>query len=124
MDEVGEDLTSSFHQILRKEDMGYDVDLIAEDTDDCVLFSWNYTSNIRPMLREAGFLIGDLHGVRSDIAAERIIFALAILVESPEKFKALNPNSGHGSYDGILRAMAELLLHCFSFPGSRLRVSV
>ena len=41
---------------------------------------------------------------------------LALLLDQPERFKALNPANGWGSYDGLVRLVREYLAACIAHP--------
>jgi hypothetical protein len=48
---------------------------------------------------------------------------LAKLLKDPEKYKALNPENGWGTYDGLVRFVAEYLEACEKNPYADVKVS-
>ncbi len=78
--------------------------------------SWNVTYNLNPMLREAGWtwpceghLFADtvwcadyIKGARAADIGEKAMYVLRNLEAEPEKYRAMNPPNGWGSYDGLL----------------------
>jgi hypothetical protein len=88
---------------------------------------WNYTHNTSPMiyavLEEAG---GELHGSvswwqhlngmsGSDGAA--LLHEIIVRLEAdPERFTAMNPENGWGSYDGLVRVLREMRVAVPEWP--------
>lgn len=72
----------------------------------------NITYNLSRMLKAAGFCgWSDLLGMPAKEAGEHILSVLDYMAEEPEKWRAMNPSNGWGSYDSCLqdrmRAFAE-----------------
>lgn len=70
----------------------------------------NVTYNLSPMLAEAGFgRWRDWEGrdARDFIAA--VIAVKDVLLADPERFKALNPPNGWGSYDELVDSLRSFL---------------
>lgn len=74
------------------------------------VFDRNYTSNINPMLREAGIWLGDEQwqgkpGVKMLPALDT---AIAAMLADPAKFRALEPENRWGDYPGALALLRVL----------------
>lgn len=97
------------------------------DEDDSI-YSRNITHNLGKMAREAGLYEAmwrpDEQGWTS---ARELIEPLrdgvALLQSDPERFKALNPENGWGTYDGLLAFAADYLGACMTWPTAEVRVS-
>lgn len=70
---------------------------------------------VRPQ-DEKMVMIDGLTGKQSIPILEQVISALE---KSPEKFKAMNPENGWGSYDGFLQFLKELLAGAIKSPACR-----
>lgn len=70
---------------------------------------WNYTSNIAPMWRHAGADLAEFHGKKAGECAPLLAAAIERMEADPETYLAMNPPNGWGSYEGLLRALRDLL---------------
>lgn len=92
------------------------------------LIDWNVTHNLTKMAREAGIYRQlwrpDECGVRvaSDLI-EPVEKALAAMRAEPQRFMALNPVNGWGTYDGFLTVLDDLLEVCKKNPTAEVSVS-
>jgi hypothetical protein len=80
---------------------------------------WDPTWNLGPMLRAAGFEPGSdspLHGRPATEWAAVLRGAIERMEAEPERFRAMNPENGWGSYDGILPVLREMLEVCERYP--------
>jgi len=94
--------------------------------DCCSAHDHNITHNLGPMLREAGV---DWHEYRGEkrLALNLlwdISHALTRLVNEPERFKAMNPPNGWGSYDAALAFLLRLSIDCLRHPEGIVEVSL
>lgn len=74
-----------------------------------------HTYNLSAMWRLAGVFEGsshDLHGLRADILADRAARGLQRAVSRPAEFKALNPGSGWGDYEGFIEILTRTAIVC------------
>jgi hypothetical protein len=70
---------------------------------------WNYTSNCAPMWRAAGANLAEFHGKPAGECSPLLKQAVVDMEQSPEKYEAMNPENGWGSYKTLLPALRELL---------------
>lgn len=94
--------------------MSLDVYLYGEDP----VFEQNITHNLIKMAAEAGiydalwrpderFAVDGV--VRGSAILPALRAGLATLVAQPERFKALNPSNGWGSYEGLVKFVREYI---------------
>ena len=67
------------------------------------------TYNLLPMLAEAGFTVRECNYRCSADVLLSLIAAYGRLLSDPERFEALNPPTGWGSYKGLLEAIPRWL---------------
>lgn len=81
------------------------------------LGDWNLTYNLSPMLRAAGFpgwqeTVGRLAEVQP-VTAKRVLpvfdAVLAELRADPDRYRAMNPENGWGSYDQAVRTLDDFV---------------
>lgn len=90
------------------------------------VFTDNITHNLVPMAQEAGVydvlwhpnLIGVTYAKDAIPILQR---GLSYLREAPERFKALNPSNGWGSYEGLVEFVQKALLACEEHPDAIVR---
>lgn len=92
--------------------MSYDI-WLAVDTGGSELtnincLSWNYTSNCGRMWRTAGADLAEFHGKPAGECFPILVAAIQELKANPDKYRAMNPENGWGSYGGLLPALQEL----------------
>jgi hypothetical protein len=80
------------------------------------------TFNLAPMWELAGLNFDTLNGKDATHCASVLADALSALRRDPEKYKALNPKNGWGSYDGLIYALERLLDEAKSKPHGKLVV--
>ena len=76
--------------------------------------SWNYTSNIWPMLKDAGI---DIHNWDNCLAKKilpELERGIANLHNEPERYKKMNPPNGWGNYNELLSYFLEPMAKAFS----------
>lgn len=94
---------------------------------ECV-FEWNITHNLGAMAREAGVYAAlwrpDENSMRTaaDIIAP-LEAGLALLLAESDRFEAMNPENGWGSYDGLVGFVRRYLDACRKNPDCIIRVS-
>ena len=92
------------------------------------LFGANYTHNCRPMATEAGVASVVWFPIENGVTLagqviEPLAKGIALMEADPERFKALNPKNGWGSYDTFLPWLREYLTACIRFPKADVWVS-
>lgn len=84
---------------------------------------WNYTGNCAWMWRAAGADIAEFDGHRAVDCLPALTGAIALMRDEPERFKALDPTNGWGSYDTLLPALDRLVVAFTAAPNAYVRVS-
>lgn len=92
------------------------------------VFDANYTHNITEMAELAGIYKPLWHPEEAGItkASDLIVpihNALTLMRAEPERFVAINPENGWGSYDTFVPWLEKLLKACLEFADSSVRVS-
>jgi hypothetical protein len=103
------------------------LDFYLEEMRPTQVFCDNVTHNLAGMAQEAGLyevlwrpdenafkLAGD-----AIMTLER---GLALLKAEPERFKAMNPENGWGTYEELVNCVARVLEACIEYPNARIRV--
>lgn len=114
--------------------MSYDVDLIMQtgpETWATAAECGNMTLNVGVMYRlvipaadedgPAG--LRRLHDLRAEVAAPLLRAAVEAMEADPERFEALNPANGWGSYEGAMRYLRTILKACETHPWAMVQVS-
>lgn len=83
----------------------------------------NVTSNVAPMWRLAGADLAEFDGLLAGNCLPALRAAVTAMETDPDKYKALNPPNGWGSYDTCLRFLRELLTDFEANPQATVRVS-
>lgn len=106
--------------------MSLDVQL----TDDAgnELFSANITHNLNKMATDAGIYMHlwrpeEIGITKARDLIEPVAAGLALMVAEPERFKALNPPNGWGSWKGFVPWIAEYLEACRTYLDANVTVS-
>jgi hypothetical protein len=94
--------------------MSYDVYLLEDPCPTCghtkgYDFNWNYTSNCSGMWREAGVDLASFDGRQVSACVVELAVAIQTLEREPERFIAMNPANGWGSYESLVPALKQLL---------------
>lgn len=79
----------------------------------------NYTYNCAGMFVEAsetGESLSELHGMKCTEAEPIIAKAVENMQKDPQKYKAMEPDNGWGSYNGFLEYVETLLRECRQNP--------
>ncbi len=92
------------------------------------VFSANVTHNLNTMAEEAGIYKhlwrpDEIGITKAAELIEPLCAGLALMCEQPERFEALNPENGWGSYTGFLPWIAKYRQACVKFPNATVRVS-
>lgn len=89
------------------------------------LYQANITHNIVPMWKEAGVYgaLYDSEGKRAGKIINVLEAGVTDMKENPDKYIALNPPNGWGSYSGALSWLKRLLAECKKHPKSRIEIS-
>jgi hypothetical protein len=92
------------------------------------VFTRNMTHNLAEMADHAGVYDCIWRPDENNIyEASELVTPLAkglsLLLSDPEMFKRYNPENGWGSYDTLVRFVAEYLQGCINHPDARVRVS-
>ena|SRR5688572_3708666 len=114
--------------------MSWDASLVDDCGDDIGCCEWNYTHNtngmISAVLENAGYeleshwLIGHmgkswfkvLNGLDGQKGAELLTLIIDGLEADPERFEAMNPANGWGSYDTLLPILKKMLAASIEHP--------
>lgn len=85
------------------------------------LFSANITHNLNTMAEEAGIYQhlwrpGELDITLASQLIDPLREGLHRLKSDPERFEALNPKNGWGSYDGLVEFVDKYLDACYQYP--------
>ena len=84
-----------------------------------VVFYTNYTSNINTMLYHALLPeeIEELKGGTSLIRADELLCKLLRkMLESPKKYRKMNPKNGWGDYESFLETVLKCIFACQTSP--------
>lgn len=84
---------------------------------------WNYTSNCAPMWGEAGADLAAFHGKPARECEPLLCDAIIRMRLHPEKYLAMNPKNGWGSYETLLPKLEALLEAFREAPDARVYVS-
>lgn len=111
--------------------MSLDVRLYCECGSPCCegeLFSRNITHNLGQMASAAGIYeaLWRPENLKINKASELVPLletGLALLIKDPDRFKALNPENGWGSYDGLCDFASAYLEACKEYPKAKVSVS-
>ncbi len=86
-------------------------------------FCWNYTSNVSRMWRTAGC---DLYALKDRKAGDLVPYlerAIWAMRDYPERYRAMEPDNGWGTYEGCLEFLEKILQGCYAVPSAIVRVS-
>lgn len=91
------------------------------------VFSVNITHNLATMAKEAGIYEhlwrpDEIGQTKASDLISPLANGLAILRASPEKFRALNPYNGWGSYEWLVSAVEKYLAACLENPDAEVSV--
>lgn len=105
--------------------MSYDVYLAIPtggNSSACV-FDRNMTSNVAPMWREAGADLANMDGKPATECTGALTAAIDAMRADPDKYRAMNPPNGWGSYESCLDYLTSIRDACVEHPACTLRVS-
>ncbi|MFJ5625436.1 hypothetical protein ACIQD3_22665 [Peribacillus loiseleuriae] len=105
--------------------MSWDISLTAKRLVDVEVGDiGNYTYNVSKMYRVAmGISLSELDGQKATDVIPMIRKGVDEMLANPEKYRAMNPPNGWGSYEGALDYIQKLLHECEKNPDSIIRVS-
>ncbi len=84
---------------------------------------WNYTSNCGPMWREAGADLASFDGRPAWECVPILAAAISEMQRNSDKYEAMNPKNGWGSYESLMPQL-QILLEAFrAAPQAVVRVS-
>lgn len=83
----------------------------------------NYTSNMFPMLKRAGFDWDDVNGKLAGESAPLINAVIEKMALDRQGYEALNPDNGWGDYKSFLAFLCEVASACKAHPKAIVRVS-
>ena len=89
--------------------------------DDSRVFDWNITHNLTQMADAAGLYAccwrPEENGItKAQQMIEPLRAGIKSLVATPERFRAMNPANGWGSYEGLLKFARAYLEACEEYP--------
>jgi hypothetical protein len=107
-------------------EMSLDVFLTAKR--EVEVHSDNITHNLAPMAEEAGIYEHlwrpeEIGITTAQQLIEPLSKGLALLKSDPERFRALNPENGWGSYDGLVSFVQRYLTACSIDPDAKVEAS-
>ncbi len=82
----------------------------------------NYTHNVNGMIRAAGmdWSAEAIRKMTCEQFAHEVRLVFKVWDANPDRFRAMNPENGWGSYDSLRAALEEFVDKCDYFPGCRL----
>lgn len=103
------------------------LDLYLIDKYDGYVYKGNITHNLVMMASEAGLYQCLWRPEEHYSFAEEVVPSLAEGIKTlsldPEKFKAMNPSNGWGTYEGLLEFACKFLVACVAHPDATFEVS-
>ena len=104
--------------------MSFDVS-VRVDTGDGPRVVWegHLTYNLSPMMRAGGLVLRELDGLASLEALPVVSECVVAMMQSPGRFRELDPPNGWGNYDGLLGMLAEFDMALMAFPDAIVGVS-
>jgi hypothetical protein len=108
--------------------MSYDISLGIRVRDQWydIIEVGNMTSNVAPMWRLASPHtdgLAGMHGMSAEEAFPHISLLAYEMTQNPDKYRALNPDNGWGSYEGALNYVIEFGMYCEKNSGLEVYVS-
>ena len=96
--------------------------------EDASVYSANITHNLNSMAEEAGIYRylwrpGETGVELAAQLIEPLEVGIALLESDPERFKALNPSNGWGTYEGLVAFVGNYLEACRQYPTASVSVS-
>lgn len=94
-----------------------------------VVFSGNITHNLGAMAKEAGLYEvlwrpeEDKSITKAGDLVEVLSVGLRTLNNDPQRYRALNPDNGWGTYDILIKFVSEYLLACIMYPEATIEAS-
>jgi hypothetical protein len=84
----------------------------------------NYTHNTNRMIRQAGFTEWpDVDGMPCPEFCRKLSNTLTNLQADPDRWRAMNPPNGWGSYDSLVPVLESILANFGRFPSGTVRCS-
>lgn len=104
--------------------MSYDISIETKDDDGVDIEAWcaNITYNLSAMLKASGLRFGDLDGMTARDAHPHLVRSFQWLSMHPVSAKALEPENGWGTYEGLLVYVFAFKLACLLDPDGIVRV--
>lgn len=87
------------------------------------LYEWTYTYNVGPMLHDVGIRLNDMDGMKCEEALPILKEGLEKLRVDPERYKAMSPKDGLGSYDGLVNLLRAVVREVREHPELAFKVS-
>lgn len=113
--------------------MSYDIDLVESMCHEChcgdVVYHSNMTSNVSGMWDDAGIELRlycydrEHAGDEARVVAPLLTEAIHKMEADPERYRAMEPSNGWGSYEGTLSFLRKLRDACLMYPNARIRGS-
>ncbi len=82
--------------------------------------SYNYTYNTSPMLYDVGIDWKELTGKPLSEVVPILQAGLEKLKANPEKYEAMNPENGWGSYEGLVAKLTQIIEEYKQYPKAEL----
>ena len=77
-----------------------------------IIYDVNYTSNMYPMLKRAGFDWDEINGKSALIAGGRLNWLILQLENDRAGYEALNPSNGWGNYSSFVEWLRGIATAC------------
>lgn len=87
------------------------------------VFERNYTSNVFPMMREAGIVWGEYHEMSAAQVAPDLHGCIDTMESYPDTYRALNPENGWGDYEDCLDFLKDVEVACWMYDKATVHVS-
>lgn len=89
------------------------------------VFDINVTHNLVPMWKEAGVYdcLYNSERLTPAMILPILEIGLAYMKAQPERFKALNPSNGWGSYENAIGVLEAIISACRQHPKSKIEIS-
>lgn len=97
---------------------------VTVDGHDIEIFDANYTHNVNPMIRAAGW---EGFWPRLPLAQPELVTRLALVLDEfdrdPKRFRGMNPDNGWGDFDSLRDLLRRIHDKAVDFPSSKWRFS-
>lgn len=112
----------------KQRDIREELEDLEDDFEEAKLYSLNITHNLNNMAKAVGLyeVLWRPEEIGITTASQMISFlekGLEELVANPNKYKALNPSNGFGSYEDFVNFCKSVLHNCYEYPEATIEAS-